>query len=345
MQGTLCCTSRISYDRLLLQKESQILAHFDRPGNLQVVEVPIVIYDPRSNNRINSTMHTLIIKNKDPNAKSITFFHGFGCPCASYMSFLEKMAEQCTVYAVDHLGMGCSGKPDIDYGRLDAHQIIDLFVDSYEQWRIGIGIDKLFFACHSLGGYFALVYSIRYATHVEGVITFSTPMLTDFPPGFNEENRILTFKQKFIYSFWRFMNKRWLKGFTCFSLLPMKMFLRFWMEGRNCYSPDLKELMVDYLALQFWDRGFSGDIVPELMKCRAYTHYLPVITILQQLKNTGIKLCFVFGEKDWIDFPEFIKEEKKMGLGINIRILTGCTHQIPLMNHEECAKIVSSILE
>ena len=115
MQGTLCCTTRNSYDELLKRHESHILTNFTKPDRLTSKNVEIKVMDPLTETEHTTWLNTLIIKNPDPKAKKIVFFHGFGLPSATYLPFLEGLSDKFTIYAIDHLGMGCSGRPPIKY--------------------------------------------------------------------------------------------------------------------------------------------------------------------------------------------------------------------------------------
>ena len=168
--------------------------------------------------------------------------------------------------------------------------------------------EKINFVCHSLGAYFAILYAKKYSHRVANIFTMSAPMLTDFPEGFSVRKLNLPAKRKFIYVFWSFMNRRFIHGFKCFSMLPLRWSLKMWMKGRNNFPAESKEAIVEYMALQFWDPHFSGDIVTELCGYLSFTKHFPLIKEMDFLREKGIPVKFVFGEKDWIDYRHFEKE-------------------------------------
>lgn len=84
-----------------------------------------------------------------------------------------------TVHAVDWLGMGRSARvpftvkakrDDID-GRVKEAE--SFFVDSLEEWRQKMGIEKMTLIGHSLGGYLSVVYALRHPTRVNKLILLS----------------------------------------------------------------------------------------------------------------------------------------------------------------------------
>ena len=56
---------------------------------------------------------------------------------------------------------------------LSTPQAESFFVDGLEQWREAMGIDKMILLGHSLGGYLAAVYALRYPERVQKLILVS----------------------------------------------------------------------------------------------------------------------------------------------------------------------------
>lgn len=345
MQGKLCCTKRDKYNKLLLRSETRILSHFSHIENLTTRDIPINVVHPKTSAPLPTYLHTHTFQHPDPRAKEVVFFHGFGCPAVMYFCFLEELAKNYTVHAVDLLGMGCSGRPDIKYSALRASEITDLFVSCYEEWRKAMKLKNLNFVCHSLGSYFALKYSVRYPQNVDSILGLSTPMLTDFPHEFDVKKLNLPPKRVFIYYVWSFMNRRWLTAHNFFTLFPMTKMLNFWMKDRQCFPEEVKEDMTKYMALQFWDPHFSGDIVTELMGYLSYTTNRPVISFVDKFRDLGIKVQFVFGEKDWIDYKEFKALGEVADMDLDVVVVEGATHQLPLMCAGKCGEVVNKFMD
>lgn len=84
-----------------------------------------------------------------------------------------------SVYALDWLGMGRSArvpfiikaKRDDVAGRVSEAE--SFFVDSLEEWRQKMNLDKMTLVGHSLGAYFSVVYALKYPTRVNKLILLS----------------------------------------------------------------------------------------------------------------------------------------------------------------------------
>lgn len=78
------------------------------------------------------------------------------------------MAAKAQVHLVDWLGTGLSGRPQFTCSNQEETEA--WFVDSLQQWRAENGITKFVLVGHSLGGYLAANYALRYPEHVEHLV-------------------------------------------------------------------------------------------------------------------------------------------------------------------------------
>ncbi|KAI0688557.1 alpha/beta-hydrolase [Cytidiella melzeri] len=132
-------------------------------------------------------LNTLTIASTQPSATApppAVLLHGYGAGIGFFFQNLAALGQWAgsrysTVYAVDWLGMGRSARVpftikakrgDID-GRL--HEAESFFVDSLEDWRQKMGLEKMTLVGHSLGGYLSVVYALRYPTRVSKLILLS----------------------------------------------------------------------------------------------------------------------------------------------------------------------------
>jgi cardiolipin-specific phospholipase len=110
--------------------------------------------------------------------------HGYGAGLGFFYQNLPTLVEWAgrrgsSAYALDWLGMGRSArvpftvkaKKDDIQGRV--REAESFFIDSLEEWRQKMGLEKMTLIGHSLGGYLSVAYALRYPTRVNKLILLS----------------------------------------------------------------------------------------------------------------------------------------------------------------------------
>lgn len=109
----------------------------------------------------------------------IILIHGMGGGIGLWALNMDSLSQNRPLYAFDVLGFGCSSRPRFSKKADVAERE---FVESVEDWRKQKGLERMIVLGHSLGGYIASAYTLRYPHQVEHLI------LAD-PWGFNEMPR------------------------------------------------------------------------------------------------------------------------------------------------------------
>lgn len=93
--------------------------------------------------------------------------HGMGSGVGLWVLNLGQLSKQRPLYAFDMLGFGRSSRPKFSN---DAMLAEAEFIESIEEWRKQMKLDRFILLGHSLGGFLASSYAIRYPEHVRHLI-------------------------------------------------------------------------------------------------------------------------------------------------------------------------------
>ncbi|XP_076470644.1 (Lyso)-N-acylphosphatidylethanolamine lipase-like isoform X2 [Babylonia areolata] len=97
----------------------------------------------------------------------VVMVHGMGGGVGLWALNLESLSRSRPVYAFDLLGFGRSSRPVFSS---DAKEAENMFVESIENYRRAMGLEKFILLGHSLGGFLSAAYTLRYPQHVKHLI-------------------------------------------------------------------------------------------------------------------------------------------------------------------------------
>ncbi|KAI0802797.1 Alpha/Beta hydrolase protein [Xylaria sp. FL0064] len=195
--------SCIPYLREAIASETSPLARVpsaEDPGQTQTS----VKNDPFGPRMWKSTMVELSGKNRGINEFSIervgepvddalVMLHGYGAGLGFYYKNFEPLSRLTgwKIYALDWLGMGNSKRPPFKITAKDPKEKTteaeNWFVDSLEEWRKIRKLDKFTIIGHSLGGYLAVSYALKYPGHIKKLILASPVGIPEDPYAVNAE--------------------------------------------------------------------------------------------------------------------------------------------------------------
>lgn len=160
--------------------------------------------DPYGPRRWRSSMVQLSDKNRALNELSVerigeetdqnlVMLHGYGAGLGFFYKNFEPLtrAKGWQLYALDMLGMGRSTRPPFRIKakrREDAiKEAEDWFVDALEEWRIKRKIERFTLLGHSLGGYMAVAYALKYPGRLNKLLLASPVGIPEDPRAVREE--------------------------------------------------------------------------------------------------------------------------------------------------------------
>ncbi|KIM67877.1 hypothetical protein SCLCIDRAFT_1210008 [Scleroderma citrinum Foug A] len=290
-------------------------------------------------------LNTLSIKSlsSSPAAPPPTVvLHGYGAGIGFFFPNYPSLATWAghrgtDIYALDWLGMGRSArvpfqvkaKRDDIAGRV--YEAESFFLNSLEEWRDKMGLEKMTLIGHSLGAYFSVAYALRYPTRVHKLILLSpagvphdpnnlTTLSREWtdtgdaasfvsapavPAGGNQVRSIRKEQssKRQESRVGKLITYLWEEGWSPFQIVRSTLFWGPMLVGK--YSsrrfPGLAEDEVrdlhDYLVNITLAKGSSEYCISHIFAPFAHAR-MPLVDRISDLK---IPVTFVYGEHDWMD--------------------------------------------
>lgn len=124
---------------------------------------------------------------------NLVMLHGYGAGLGFFYRNFDAVSRLpgWKLYALDMLGMGRSSRPTFKINAKDKtgkiREAESWFVDALEEWRIKKGIDRFTLLGHSLGGYMAVAYALKYPGHLNKLILASPVGIPEDPYAMNAD--------------------------------------------------------------------------------------------------------------------------------------------------------------
>lgn len=123
----------------------------------------------------------------EPVEETLVMLHGYGAGLGLFYKNFEPATrvKGWRLYALDMLGMGNSSRPAFRIKAKNPDEKIaeaeNFFVDALEEWRKIRNIEKFTLLGHSLGGYLAVSYALKYPGHLNKLILASPVGIPENP--------------------------------------------------------------------------------------------------------------------------------------------------------------------
>ncbi|KAJ3931693.1 MAG: alpha/beta-hydrolase [Lentinula lateritia] len=324
----------------------------------------------------------------DPPATSpppAVMLHGYGAGLGFYFNNFLPMAQwaarhNSSVYALDWLGMGRSSRPPfhIKASKKDIPARVaeaeSFFVDSLEDWRQQMHLEKMTLIGHSLGAYFSVVYALKYPQRVERLILLSPAGVprgpdhtvpsseVDPPTTTSSEDRAelasnakveqveanqRTAKAKESRSR-RILTHLWEEGFSPFQVVRTMGVWAPWMVGKyssrrfSTLSEEETRDMHDYILNITLAKGSGEYCISHILAPGAHAR-MPLVDRIAAL-HKDIPVTFAYGDQDWMDpegGAESVERLRQAGHGQGkMYIVNNAGHHLYLDN----ARVVNNLI-
>ncbi|OSX60332.1 hypothetical protein POSPLADRAFT_1058506 [Postia placenta MAD-698-R-SB12] len=268
--------------------------------------------------------------------------HGYGAGLGFFFQNFTALGQWAgrqgtSVYALDWLGMGRSARvpfaikakrEDID-GRV--REAEGFFIDSLEQWRERMGLERMTLVGHSLGGYLSVAYALKYPTRVSKIILLSpagvprdpnstvySREVTDAPDSGASSSdhaedatrpRIEKVKsgqqeaQRKESRSRRVLTYLWEEGWSPFQVVRSSLFWGPMLVGKYSsrrfigLDQDDTRAMHDYIVNLVLAKGSGEYCVSHLLAPGAHARR----PLVDRVANLKVPVTFVYGQQDWMD--------------------------------------------
>lgn len=308
-------------------------------------------------------INTLSIKSttRSPTAPPpAVMLHGYGAGLGFYFRNFQAVADWAgrrgtDVFALDWLGMGRSARvPFTVKAKRDdvparVAEAESFFVDSLEEWRAKMGLEKMTLVGHSLGAYFSVVYALKYPARVNKLILLSPAGVPRDPNGTTMPSREVTDAQvaegsdedhpepatKGRVGSLKDQQKEqkrqesrarklftylWEEGWSPFQVVRSTLFWGPMLVGKYSsrrftgLTEEETRNMHDYILNITLAKGSGEYCISHILAPGAHAR-MPLVDRIAALK---IPVTFVYGDQDWMDpqgGTESVENLRKAGNG------------------------------
>jgi len=290
--------------------------------------------------------------------ETIVMAHGFGSGLGFFYSNIDPLLASDKVSRVllfDWLGMGGSDRPPTKASpriplipccdsRFSTTQAVDFFIDSFEAWVKAQKLDNFTLVAHSLGGYAAARYALKYPGRLNNLILASPVGFPTHPTDSLNRSELDSVGLKLIDTLWS-------KNVTPQQLVRMMGSSR----GKRSVISILGRRLQGSLTER--DKEFLGEYLYHITVAPASGEYAmnsllkpiktpnsigvyarePLLDLMTTgcLPNTDLKV--LFGDHDWMrpSGNELAAREVAKRLGGSVSILRNAGHHLYMDNSED----------
>ncbi|CAN7939742.1 unnamed protein product, partial [Ixodes hexagonus] len=255
----------------------------------------------------------------------LVLVHGFASGVALWLLNLEKLSEDRTVYCFDTLGFGRSSRPRLSSDSLEAEY---QFVQSLEEWRAQVGLDRFVLLGHSMGGFLAASYALRFPERVAHLV------LAD-PWGF-PERRVPSPKALQLPTWVRAVSTL-LSPFNPLVALrvagPWGAHLPVPLETkrRANFISTLQRARCPHLKIILHhgrSTGKGGESAFKAMMTQYGWARHPMVNRIAEL-HVGVPMTFIYGSKSWVDKQPGIQvQQVREESEVDVEIIEGAGHHV-----------------
>jgi cardiolipin-specific phospholipase len=234
------------------------------------------------------------------------------------------------------------------------------FVESLEDWRTTVGLEKMTLFGHSLGGYFATCYALKYPHRVEKLILVSPAGIPEDPDAQAQlkqqqnPHEVLQQQANQIGATMQAVKETprprlpgwatylWDRNVTPMSIVRMigpfgASLVHTYTSRRFAHLDESEQYdLYDYLYHITSSNGSGEFALAAVLAPGAYARK-PLFRRLADLKMPTV---FIYGDHDWMDYRAAVKARKFMNVPSKVVLIPNGGHHMYLDNPEDFNYVV-----
>lgn len=228
---------------------------------------------------------------------------------AGFFKWLPLLAKERTVYAIDIIGMGGSGRPPFNAKASTPEEAEDLLVAPFEAWATSVGLDEFVLLGHSFGGFVASCWATRRQANViclgllSPLLGFSDERIEKATPSADTscQRRIL----------WSVAESAWTNHVTPQALIRYVPGAKGWFERTSMlrFSKDGWVVGMTEEEGRFTEYLVKTLDMPASTESTATVCFGPLLrpsevdggTIKKRVAKLTVPTFAVYGDRDWMD--------------------------------------------
>ena len=346
------------YKSKVVPLEKELFENLNLEWGVDIISEDIPLIDDRK-----YYCHLIRSANPDPNKNNFLLLHGFISSGMHYICILPYLIKRYNIFIPDTIGMGMSARPQVEF--TSPMQCEEYFIKffhviiEYIFFQKNYNIKEEYYLCgHSLGGFFASRYMLKYPKGIKKVLLLSPCGITDYHikgtnMDANESCCFCCLTKTFP---------------SCFA--PCELGLRniyrcccclrgstrnFYEEGIVFDEDEIKKnkdgtpfkLDIDKIKRILGDLGILALKYPDdLYHCAYYIFAMPPTAAILPIENKMKRLnrketIIVFGETDFMDRDGAYRLENYNRNLYKVYSVKGGGHSFSLENPKELCQIIS----
>ncbi|XP_046387233.1 (Lyso)-N-acylphosphatidylethanolamine lipase isoform X2 [Ischnura elegans] len=254
----------------------------------------------------------------------LVLLHGLGSGLALWVLNFDALAASRPVYAIDLLGFGRSSRPTFSSDSAEAENQL---VQSVEEWRREMQLESMILLGHSMGGFLAASYAIKYPQRIKHLI------LAD-PWGFPEKPHDL--QRRVAVPFWvraiayavSPLNPLWAVRFSGpFGQWLIQKTRPDIMSKFSHVVPGEEQVISQYIY-QCNVQNPTGESAFHAMMSGFGWAKNPMAPRMDSLSK-DVPVTLLYGSRSWVDNTagEEIRK-RRAGCYVNVQVISGAGHHV-----------------